>query len=135
MRPKFLDANIILRYLTNDLPDESLRCERLFKNTANSKEALFTNILVIAEVIWVLFSGYHFPKDKVIEGIRKILNTPNIHLDEEEIILSALYLFEKSNMDFIDAYNAAMMEHKGISAIYSYDRHYDQVSEVKRLKP
>ena len=95
MKLKFLDANIILRYLTNDLPAESLSCEQLLKETAKGKEMLFINILVIAEVIWVLFSGYRFPKNRVIEGIHKILNTPNIHFDDKELVFSALYLFEK----------------------------------------
>lgn len=64
-----------------------------------------------------------------------MLNTANLHLDDQELILSALYLFEKSSMDFIDAYNAAVMEQKGVKVIYSYDKHYDQVPEIKRLEP
>ena len=132
---KFLDANIILRYLTNDLPVEGLKCEQLLREVAKGREVVFTNILVIAEVIWVLFSGYRFPKNKVIAGIQKIANTPNIYFDDKELILFALYLFEKNNIDFIDAYNAAVMEHKGISAIYSYDKHYDQIKDIKRIEP
>ena len=48
----------------------------------------------------------------MIEGIHKLLNTPNIHFDDKELVFSALYLFEKNNIDFIDAYNAAVMKHK-----------------------
>src|SRR3989338_6155323 len=113
---KFLDANIILRYVTNDLPADSLKCEQLL-----TKEKLFTNTLVIAEVLWVLFSACKFPKQKVIDAIQRILNSPNIHLDDKELILSALDIFETHNIDFIDAYNAALMNHKGINIIYSYD--------------
>lgn len=132
---KFLDANIILRYLTNDIPAESLKCERLLKDAAKNKEALFTNIMVVAEVIWVLFSMYRFPKNKVIAGVMKIFNSPNIHLDDKELLFSALYIFENNNIDFIDAYNVAVMEYKGIETIYSYDKHYDQIKEIKRIKP
>lgn len=132
---KFLDANIILRYITNDAPQASLKCERLLKEAARNKEPLFTNIMVIAEVIWVLLSGYHFPKDRIISGVQKILNSPNIHLDDKELILSALCLFEANNLDFIDAYNVAVMESKGIDTIYSYDKHYDQIKEIKRIAP
>lgn len=132
---KFLDTNIILRYITNDIPAESLKCERLLKNAAKSKEALFTNAMVIAEVVWVLFSAYRFPKNNVISGVQKILNSPNIYLDDKDLLLSALYIFENNNIDFIDAYNAAVMEYKEIEIIYSYDKHYDQIKEIKRIEP
>lgn len=132
---KFLDANIILRYLTEDIPSEALKCHRLFKDVSEGKERLFTNILVIAEVLWVLSSGYKFARARVIEGIQKIINTPNIHIEDKEIILRALDIFEANNIDFIDAYNAAAMLHKGIDSIYSYDKHYDRIKEIKRLKP
>lgn len=52
---KFLDANIILRYITNDVPQESLKCEQLLKEAAKNKAILFTNVMVITEVIWILF--------------------------------------------------------------------------------
>lgn len=132
---KFLDANIILRYLTGDIPSEALKCHRLFKDVSEGKETLFTNILVIAEVLWVLSSGYKFARAKVIEGIQKIINTPNIHIEDKEIIFRALDIFETHNIDFIDACNAAVMRHKGINSIYSYDRHFDRIKEIKRLKP
>lgn len=132
---KFLDANIILRYLTNDMPSESLKCQRLFEAVSEGREILFTNILIIAEVLWVLSSEYKFARLKVIEGIHKIVNTPNIHIDDKDLIISALDIFEENNIDFIDAYNAAVMLHKGIDSIYSYDKHYDRLKEIKRLKP
>lgn len=132
---KFLDANIILRYLINDIPAESLKCERLLKDAAKNKEILWTNVMVIAEVIWVLFSAYRFPKNKVIAGVQKILNSPNIHLDDKYLLLSALCVFENNNIDFIDAYNAAVMEYKEIKVIYSYDKHYDRIKEIKRIEP
>ena len=132
---KFLDTNIILRYLTGDIPSEALKCHHLFKDASEGKEILFTNILVIAEVIWVLSSEYKFARVKVIEGIQKIINTPHIHIDDGKIILSALDIFEAHNIDFIDAYNAAVMRHKDINSIYSYDKHFDRIKEIKRLKP
>ena len=47
-----------------------------------------------------------------------------------------LYIYSrKNNIDFIDAYNAAVMKHKNISSIYSYDKHYDKIPEIERLQP
>lgn len=127
---KFLDANIVLGYVTDDSAAESLKCERLLAN-----EKLFTSTLVIAEVLWVLFSAYKYPKIKVIDALQRILNSQNIYLNDKELILLALDIFEANNIDFIDAYNAAVMNHKGIAIIYSYDRHYDLIPKIKRIQP
>lgn len=127
---KFLDANIILRYVTDDSPSESVKCERCL-----ASEKLFTSTLVIAEVLWVLFSAYKFPKPKVTNAIQRILNSPNIYLDDKDLVLSALDIFEANNIDFIDAYNAALMGYKGIGTIYSDDKHYDSIPKIKRIQP
>ena len=132
---KFLDTNIILRYLTYDDPKKARKCEQLFKSTALGKENLFTSVLVIAEVVWVLEKAYKVHRKEIAEFVQKILNTPNIHCDETDILMAAAGLYDLKNIDFIDAYNAILMETKKLDTIYSYDSHFDRLSSIKRLEP
>ena len=131
----FLDTNIILRYLTWDDPQKAGRCEMLFKRAAAGKEILYTTTLVIAEVIWVLEKAYKLAKSEIVTHVQKILNTPNINIDEQDILLAAIGLYELKNIDFIDAYNAISMETKNINSLYSYDTHFDEIPPLKRLEP
>lgn len=132
---KFLDANVILRYLTEDDIAKAKKCENLFKKTASGKEPLFTSALVITEVVWVLEKFYKLPREKTADLIRKILNTPHIECDEKDILMAAAGLYELKEIDFIDAYNAILMETRHIETIYSYDTHFDRLAPLRRIEP
>lgn len=132
---KFLDANVILRYLTQDDAAKARRCEDLFHRTTSGKEPLYVTSLIIAEVVWVLEKAYKLPKASVADLIQKILNTPHIECDERDILMAAAGLYQLKNIDFIDVYNAIVMESKNITAIYSYDTHFDILPPLRRIEP
>ena len=91
--------------------------------------------MVIAEVVWVLSAKYRHPKEKVVDGIRRLLNTRNILVEERALLLLAVQLFEQYPMDFIDAYNGATMQARGLDTIYSYDTDFDALQGIRRLEP
>jgi len=64
---KFLDANVILRYLTCDDPKKAENCYELFQKVKKSKIKLITCEAVIAEVVYVLSSHslYNLPRDEI----------------------------------------------------------------------
>lgn len=132
---KFLDTNLILRYLTKDDPAKAKKCEELFKRVSEGKEALYTSSLVIAEVVWTLEKFYKFERTRAALYIQIILNTSGLECDEKDILLTAIGLYDLKKIDFIDAYNAVIMESKSIETIYSYDFHFDLIPPLKRIEP
>jgi len=132
---RFLDTNIFIRFLTDDVPEKADACEKIFKKAVEKEEALFTTELVIAEIVWVLESFYELPKKEVQDKVEKILNTPNLICPHKDLILSALVLYSEKNIDYIDACNALTLKEKGIEELYSYDKHYDRIDWLTRLEP
>lgn len=132
---KFVDTNIFLRYLTNDVPEKADRCEKVFKKAVNKQEDLYTTDMVIAEIVWVLESYYELPKREVVAKVEKILNTPNLTCPSKDLMLTALALYSEKNIDFINAYNALILNKEGIRDVYSYDKHYDRISWLTRIEP
>lgn len=132
---KFVDTNIFIRYMTNDLPRKADACEKIFRNAIAKKETLFTTDLVIAEIIWVLESYYELPKEDVQDKVGKILNTPNLICRHKDLIIEALTLYCEKNIDYIDAYNALVLKEKGIEEVFSYDKHYDRIDWLTRSEP
>ncbi len=132
---RFLDANIFIRFLTDDVPEKADACEKIFKKAVEKEETLFTTDLVIAEIVWVLESFYELPKKEVQDKVEKILNTPNLICPHKDLILSALVLYSEKNIDYIDACNALTLKEKGIEELYSYDKHYDRIDWITRLEP
>jgi predicted nucleic-acid-binding protein len=132
---KFIDTNIFIRFLTNDIPEQAEACDHIFRDAAEKSEKLFITEMVIAEIIWVLESYYELPKKEVQEMVEKILITPFLFCPQKDIILNALTLYGDKNIDYIDAYNASILRELEIKEVYSYDRHFDKIGWVSRMEP
>jgi uncharacterized protein len=132
---RFVDTNIFLRFLVNDIPQQADACEAIFRKAVAGEEALYTTDMVIAEIVWVLESYYDLSRSEVRTKVEKILNTQNLTCDSKETIICALVLYDEKRIDYIDAYNACIIKMKGIGEIYSYDKHYDRLSWLKRTEP
>ncbi len=55
---RWLDTNIVLRFLTNDDPAKARACLELFQRVQRGDEELATSETIVAEVTYVLTSQY-----------------------------------------------------------------------------
>jgi predicted nucleic-acid-binding protein len=132
----FVDTNLFIRYLTNDDPKLADRVEQLLDDAATGSAQLVTTELVMAESVWVLESSYRLTHAKIAPLIRGILATPGLEVINGDLVGKALVMYELQNLDFVDAYIAALMEKQGIKDIYSYDRkHLSRVKTIQRKEP
>lgn len=131
-----LDANILIRYFTNDDSKKAEKCESLFKKVAAGKEKVLLNHLTIAEVVWVLESAYAFKKDAIADCMLRVFNTPHIIIPDTDLILTTFSVWQLNNykIDYIDAYNAAWITTNNLPGIYSYDRDFDKI-DIPRKEP
>lgn len=135
MKRCFLDTNIFLRILTEDDPEKSLRCQNLIRMGMGKELKLYTNTMTIAEIVWTLESYYGCSRSEVREKIEKILNTPNLKVENGDLIAEAIKLYEEKNIDYIDCYNAVYSKTEQMDLIYSYDEDFDRLSLVSRKEP
>jgi predicted nucleic acid-binding protein len=61
-----------------------------------------------------------------------ILSLPHLKLDHKGLYPRAFALSIELGIDYIDAYNAALMEQKGMRDILSFDRDFDAVGGINR---
>ena len=135
MKRKFIDTNIFLRYLTRDDPSRYEKCREILKKGVEGKIGLVTSGMVIAELIWTLLSYYKVSKADIVEKISVIVSTENLYIPDKDIIMDAVILYSRKNIDYIDAYNAVFMRYHDFQDIYSYDRDFDLIEEIKREEP
>ena len=135
MPVRFVDTSIFLRFLTRDDPTKFARCRRLFEQTVAGSFSLWTSDLVIVEVIWSLLTYYDLPKPVVIEKIGQILNTSNLPVTNQEVLIEALVLWSRHNCDFTDAYTAVLIHRDGLSGLISYDADFDVFPFTRRQEP
>ena len=108
------DANMILRYMLNDIPEMAQKAEDYIVTGE-----VLVSIEVIAEVVYVLRGVYKLNKDTVSDTIKKFLKLVNCQ--EEAVMSMALSTFAIQNLDFIDCVLYAYNRIKGIE-IATFDK-------------
>jgi uncharacterized protein len=133
----FVDTNVFLRFLSRDDEEKATRCQELFVKASLGEISLYTSELVVAELVWVLQSpkNYGLKPAKIRDILLPLLTQQHINLPNKKLYPLILELFATRDIDYIDAYHAVMMEHKNVSIIFSYDRHFDSLQGLQRLEP
>ena len=133
MPPKyFVDTNIFLRFLTNDISSQAEAVGSLLQKAIKGEIVLQTSVLVLAEIVWTLESYYNLTKQEVKSHILAILNTHGIEVEDASLVGKAVLLYAEKNIDFIDAYNIYWMEEQGIERIYTFDKkHFSRATWLR----
>lgn len=132
----FLDTNILLRHLTQDDPVQSKASTALLRHVEQGEEVVITSELVVAEAVFILQSKrYGLSPEAIRDALEPLIFLPRIHLAHKPLYRRAFELYCAERMSFVDAYNTAFMEARGITEIYSYDTDFDKVRGVKRVEP
>ena len=135
---KFIDANVFLRFLTNDDPAKAVGCRRLFRALAAEREEATTCEAIIAEVVYILGSrdGYGLSHDMIRDRLRPVIEARGLRLPQKAVYLHALEIFAtRPRLDYPDALCVAHMQAEDVSVILSYDRDFGRVGGIERAEP
>ena len=136
---RFLDTNVILRYLTRDDEAKAKACYRLFQRVKQGHEELFVCEAIVSEVVYVLSSlrgPYRLSHEEIKARFLPILTLRGLKLPQKKVYLLALDLYASSPfLDFEDALAVSHMEQRGITEIVSYDKDFDRIEGIRRIAP
>ena len=142
---RFLDTNVILRYLTRDDEAKAEACYELFQRVQRvqrvqrGEEELSTCEAIVTEAVYVLSSprlSYRLSHEEIRARLLPILTLRGLKLPQKRVYLRALDLYASSPfLDFEDAVAVAHMEQRGITEIVSYDQDFDRMSGLRRIEP
>jgi len=114
----FLDASFLV-YLNIDVA-EAEKIDELFKSLL--KEDLYTDVLVLDEVIYISKRKYGVPYDETIKLLDDVILP--IRIDE---YLKARENILKYNLKPSDTIHLAVIENNGIQAIVTEDKDFQRV--------
>ena len=100
-----VDTNLIVRYLTGDHPEQSLRARALIDS-----HAVYVAVTVVLEAEWVLRSTYGFTQIDVVRALRAFGGLPTVTMEDATRIAMALDLADHG-LDFADALHLASSAH------------------------
>ena len=79
-----LDTNILVRYLTQDDPDQSRKATREIEKARTPGQTFFIADIVLFELVWVLETAYEYERREIILVLYNILRTRQFHFANKD---------------------------------------------------
>lgn len=106
---KLLDANAVLRYLLEDIQEQSDRVAETIEAGAE------VTVEVLAECVYVLSGVYHVSRSDIAESLGILLD--EVTCRRKRVAAAALGLYSGSSFDFVDCVLAAEVSENGREAL------------------
>jgi len=127
MKHLWVDANVLLRFITKDPPALAERSAHLMAKAERGEVSLYVAPLVLAEVIWVLKSFYKYAMADIAHVMIALVSATGVAVDDRAAFIRAVELARDQNVDFIDASLALQAAARGES-VCTFDK-----TDFKRL--
>ena len=129
MKIYFVDANVFLRFFTDDEGEQRSRAADLLRRAAAGKCGLVTGPPVLFEIAWTLRSAYGVPREKVLDVLSRIAALPGLRMVDADLVEDAIGIARSSGQDFADSYILASMRKAGAEAIATFNRkHFERMN-------
>lgn len=122
MKAIFLDTNLFLRYLVNDIPEQADKVERLLDLAEKGEVRLVTGPPVFFEMAWTLKSFYKMGRLTIYECLSGIMGIPGLYVTDADILEEAIELYKDTNADFGDAYMAVLSKKVDADSVATFNK-------------
>jgi predicted nucleic-acid-binding protein len=92
-----VDTNVIVRYLTNDHPQQSARARKFIDGND-----VWVAATVLLETEWVLRSVYRYAPEQITNALGKFAGLPTVSLEHPALVAQAL-IWSGQGLEFADA--------------------------------
>lgn len=134
MEKALVDTNIILRYLTNDIPEQARRVARRFVDAQQGNLELFLLYITVVEIVFHMTHWYKFKREDTAERVKLFLAFPWLEVERKDDVIHALTLYSKTSFDFVDILSWSLARAHGAS-LFSFDKDFDKLEPTIRLIP
>lgn len=116
-----VDTNVLVRYVTNDDPDQARRAADLLAGD----RPVYVPHTVLMELEWVLRAVYGLDRPAVLTAFRQVLGLPVVQIDQPSLIALTLERYERG-FDFADALHLAGA--RSATPLYTFDRRFARIA-------
>ncbi len=131
MKRIFVDTNIFVRYLVNDIPSQIDKVDRLFDLAENGKVRMVTGPPVFFEIAWTLKSFYNMDRKAIHDCLSGILALAGLEIIDLDIVEKALELYKDTSADFSDAYIAALSKKVNAESVATFNKKHFKKLDVQ----
>lgn len=117
-----LDTNILVRYLTQDDPNQSVKATEVIERRLTNENPGFVSIVAMVETVWVLERAYELTPLEIVRAVERILQTDVLVVENEQEVFTATIALKEGQGSFADAIIAALGANRGCSRTLTFDR-------------
>jgi predicted nucleic acid-binding protein len=123
MREALIDANVLVRYLTDEPRELADRATGLMEAAEQSRVPILVASVTVAEVVYVLGRVYGWERQETSARLLELIGAGIFTLLEHEPIVQALIWFKDiPRVNFADVYLGALANARDRSPVMSFDR-------------
>jgi predicted nucleic-acid-binding protein len=97
-----LDTNILVRYITQDDPDQSRKASQEIEKGLSAGHIFYVADIVMCELVWVLETAYGYDRGEIAPVLENILRTRQFQFENKELLWQALADYQNTKGDFAD---------------------------------
>lgn len=116
-----LDTNILIRYLTQDDPEQSKKSAHEMEKGMAAGSQFFIADIVLCELVWVLESAYDYDIKKIVPVLEKILRTKQFQFQNKDLLWQSLSDYQNKKGDFADHLIGRVNHNAGCREILTFD--------------
>ena len=97
-----LDTNILVRYLTQDDPAQSMKATAEMEKGLSAGHMFFIADTVMCELVWVLETAYGYDCREIDPILENILRTKQFQFENKDLLWKSLADYRNKKGDFAD---------------------------------
>lgn len=117
-----LDTNILIRYLTQDDPVQSLKATEIIERRLIPANPGFVSVVTMAEVVWVLDRAYGLTAREIAAAIERMLQVEVLVVESEQEVFAAMVALKQRRGAFADALIADLGTRAGCIHTLTFDK-------------
>lgn len=122
MEKYYVDTNIFLRFLLDDIPSQTGKVQNSFERAKKQEIELVCCQIVIFEIDFNLRKLYGFDKTKVINALATIIGMPFLNVEDQATFQEAILMYSHSKLDLVDCFLFCKAQLNN-ARVLSFDKH------------
>lgn len=113
---RFVDANVILRYLLDDDPQLAEKAAKILE-----QGQVHVSFEVMAEIVYVMQGVYKISRQEISSVLARFIMLPNVTTNSEPVLREALRIYADRGLDFVDSLLCSYSSIEG-AQVETFDR-------------
>lgn len=97
-----VDTNVLVRFITQDDPEQARRVDSLFGRLERTGESAYVSAVVLCELAWVLRSLYGLKREEIHRALETLLEADRLEIEDRGVVHRAVALYDVGTGDFAD---------------------------------